>query len=99
MTDDPQLNTLFGLQPTTFGIASIAAALVALGSQWLVVVFGVALAGLVMFLVVILGIVSGLLALVSGVCYQHVLAIITGIFGLVLIGFVLSSFVSALTTF
>lgn len=98
MNDKPP-NTLFGLSPATYGVASLAAALVALGSELLVVVVGVALAAVVMGLVVLLGVVSGLMGIGAGIYYKHLLAIVTGILGLVLIGFIVKSFVSALMTF
>jgi hypothetical protein len=42
--DDKPPNTLFDLSPVTYGVASLAAALVALGSQLLLVIVGVAVA-------------------------------------------------------
>ena len=92
-------NTLFGLSPATYGVASLAAALVALGSQLLVVVVGIAVAAVVMGLAVLLGVVSGLLGIGAGIYHKNLLAIVTGTIGLILIGFVVKSFISALTTF
>ena len=60
---------------------------------------GVAVAAVVMGLSVLLGVVSGLLGIGAGIYYKNLLAIVTGTLGLILIGFVVKSFISALTTF
>ena len=98
MNDKPP-SGLFGLSPATYGMVSLAAGFVGLGSQTLVVVVGVALAGAVMFLAVLIGVVSGLLAIGAGVYHKQLLAIVMGALGMVLIGFMVRSFVSALTNF
>ncbi len=98
MSDKPP-DTLFGQTPAIFGIVSLSAALVAVGSQLLVVVVGVALAAVVMLIAVLLAVMSGVLGIGAGIYYRHPLAIVMGTLGLVLIGFMVKSFVSAITTF
>lgn len=97
--DRMTVEKLFGQSPVTYGLVSLVAGIIALGSQLLVVVIGVALAAFIMLLVVLLGTVSGLMGMVSGIYYKHPLAVIVGTLGLVLIGFLVKSFVSALMTF
>ena len=96
MSDKPP-DSLFGQSPVTYGIVSLSAALVAVGSQLLVVVVGVA--AVVMLIAVLLAVMSGVLGIGAGIYYRHPLAIVMGTLGLVLIGFMVKSFVSAITTF
>ncbi len=92
-------STFLGQSPRTLAIFSLVASLVAIVSQWLVVGIGVALAGIVMFLLVLIGFVSGMAGLFSGVYFKDGIAVMTSIFGLTLIVAIVKSFVSALTTF
>ena len=92
-------NTLLGRSPANYGITSLILACLVFASGFLVVVVGVALAGAVMLLLALAGVGCGLLGVGAGLYYRDSVAIVTGTLGLVLIGFIVSWFVSAVMNF
>ena len=96
---DESNNTLFGQSAVRYGMASLIAACLTFASQWLVVVVGIFLCLIALIPLALIGIVSGLLGIVTGLYCRHWAACATGTAGIVIIGFVLWSLARNITQF
>ena len=92
-------DTLFGQSPTRLGRASLAAAGLAFASQALVVPAGVFLCIVALVPLMLMAVACGLLAVGSGVYYKDWTGSAAGALGLILTGWLLSSFLWNLTHF
>ena len=98
MTEESH-NTLFGLSPVRYGTVSLIAACLAFASQWLVVVVGVFLCLVAFIPLALIGIVSGLLGIGTGLYYGQWPGSVAGTVGVAIIAFVSWSLAQNITQF
>ena len=98
MTDELH-TTLFGQSSVRYGTVSLIAACLAFLSQWLVMLVGVFLCLVALIPLALIGSLSGLLGIGTGLYYRQWPGCVAGTMGVVIIGFVIWSFTRNITQF